>query len=81
MQFDDVGLDDMLRLEESTGVFASFEDEGEPCELGGARADLEPVQIVLQDQSGNLGGCVTLLFVDEGEQVEACVSAKLGFAK
>ena len=69
-QFDDAGPDEVLRLEESTGLFPGLEDEGQLGELGGAGADLQPVQIVPQDEGGDLGGRVAFLLVDEGEQVE-----------
>jgi len=60
----------VFRLEEAPGLFPRLEDEGQPGQLGGAGADLQPVQIVPQDEGGNLGGRVAFLLVDQGEQVE-----------
>ena len=54
-QLDDVGPDEVFRLEEATGLFPGLEDEGQLGELGGAGADLQAVEIVPQDEAGNLG--------------------------
>ena len=69
-QLDDAGPDEVFGLEEATGLFPGLEDEGQLGELGGAGADLQPVQIVPQDEGGYLGGRVAFLLVDVGEQVE-----------
>ncbi len=69
-QLDDAGPDEVFGLEEATGLFPGLEDEGELGELGGAGADLQPVQIVPQDQAGDLAGGVALLLVNQDEQVE-----------
>ena len=63
-QLDDVGPDEVFRLEEATGLLPGLEDEGQLGELSGAGADLQPVEVVPQDQGGNLGGRVALLLVD-----------------
>ena len=69
-QLGDAGPDEVFGLEEATGLFPGLEDEGQLGELGGAGADLQPVQIVPQDERGDLAGRVAFLLVDEGEQVE-----------
>ena len=66
-QLDDAGPDEVFRLEESTGLFPGLEDEGQLGELSGAGANLQPVQVVPQDEGGNLVGRVAFLLVDEGE--------------
>lgn len=69
-QFDDGGPDDVFGLEEAAGLFSRLEDEGQLGELRGAGADLQAVEIVPQDEGGNLGGDVAFLLVDEIEEVE-----------
>lgn len=69
-QFDDGGPDDVFGLEEATGLFPRLEDEGQLGELRGAGADLQAVEIMPQDQGGNLDGGVAFLLVNEEKQVE-----------
>ena len=71
-QLDDAGPDEVFRLEEATGLFPGLEDEGQLGELGGAGADFQPVQIMPQDEAGNIARRVAFLLVDEIQKIE-CV--------
>ena len=60
-----------MRAEErALALGAGFHLKRKRGERGGAGADLQPVEVVREDLSGDLGGGVAFLLVDRVEQVE-----------
>jgi hypothetical protein len=51
LQLYDVWSDEIVGAEESTGFFAGLEYECQLGELGGTGTEVQPVQIVLQDET------------------------------
>ena len=60
----------MFRLEEATGLFPGLEDQRQFSQLRSTGADLQPVQIVPQDESRNLTRRIALLLVDLDQQIK-----------
>jgi hypothetical protein len=59
-----VGLDEVAWLEESARFLPCLEDERHLGELSRARANIQSVQVVPQDERGDLVGRVTFFLVD-----------------
>jgi len=73
LEFGDIRSDEEIRLEEAAGFFPGLEDESQLRELGSAGAEIEAMEVVLEDEAGDIMAVVNLFFfVDENEEVE-CV--------
>ena len=67
---EDVGLNEVAGLEESARFLPRLEDEGHLGELRGAWANIQSVQVVPEDERGNLAGRVAFLLVDDEQEIE-----------
>jgi hypothetical protein len=71
VQCQDMRLNEIAGLNEPAGFFSGLKHDSQIGKLGGTGAYFKTVQIVLQDERGNLVGDMAILLINKEEKIES----------